>query len=121
MTEKVPVSCSIRPQEISGGFTAKPRKPRKHSSSTTRRDRQRHGDDDVAHHVGQDVLDDDAPVGGADRDGRADIFDAGQRQRLAAHLAADSCAQPSAAMTTMTKARKTLDGAVTGISEVSAR
>ena len=32
-----------------------------------------------------------------------------------------SCAQPSTAITPMTKARKTLDGAVTGISVVSAR
>ena len=34
MTEKVWVSCSIRPHEISGGLTAKPRNPRNDSSST---------------------------------------------------------------------------------------
>ena len=60
------------------------------------------------------------PSLGADRHRGAHIFDARQRQRLAAHLAR-SCAQPSAAMTPMTKAMKTLEGAVTGISEVSAR
>jgi hypothetical protein len=34
MTEKVPASWSMSPQEIRGGFTAKPRKPRKDSRST---------------------------------------------------------------------------------------
>src|SRR5882724_4808324 len=52
-----------------------------------RRDRQCHGDDHVAHHIGEDVLHDDAPVGCADRHGGAYIFDPRQRQRLAAHLA----------------------------------
>ena len=60
-------------------------------------DRQRDRDDDVAHHIRQDVLEDDAPVGGADGDRRPHIVDAGQRQRLAAHLAAT--AAPSRAPT----------------------
>ena len=51
----------------------------------------------------------------------AHIFDAGQRQRLASAPRGCSWAQPSTDMTPMTKARKTLDGAVTGISVVSAR
>ena len=89
MTEKVPVSCSIRPQEISGGFTAKPRKPRKHSSSTT---------DGMAsvtatitwlETLGRMCRTMMRTSDDADGDGGAHVLDAGQRQRLGAHLAAE--------------------------------
>ena len=83
------MSCSIRPQEISGGFTAKPRKPRKLSSSTTAGMAMVTATITWLSTLGRMWRVMMRHVAGADRDRGADIFDARQRQRLAAHLAAE--------------------------------
>ncbi len=74
----------------------------------------------MAHHIGKNVLENDAPVRRADRNGSLDIFYPRQRQSFP-RTSRDICAQPSTDMTRMTKARKTFVGAVTGMSDVSAR
>ena len=114
-------SCSIRPQEISGGFTAKPRNPRKLSSRMIAGMPSVTDDDDMAHHVGQDVPRDDPPIAGPHGHRRAHIVDARHRHGLGAHLAATAAPSQGPTITRITKDRNTGEGAVAGISVVSAR
>jgi CxxC motif-containing protein (DUF1111 family) len=116
----VAVSCSISPQDISGGLTAKPRKPRKDSKRTTL------GIASVTETITwlitlgkmcwKMMRRSVAPIAMAAR-----TYSIRASASVLPRTSRDICAQPSADMTKMTKARKTWVGAVTGINEVSAR
>ena len=93
MTEKVPVSCNIRPQEISGGFHGKPKKAEEGFQQHDGGNAECDGDNHMRHDIGQDVAHDDAAVVGANGLRGAHIFNARQRQCFAAYF--DRQAAPS--------------------------
>ena len=88
VAESWPWSTS-RPNETAGGWTPSPRKDSVDSKDDAQGDRQRGVDDDGADGVGQHVLDDDAPVGRAERPGRLDEVTLAQRQEVRPHEPGD--------------------------------